>query len=80
MHWYIQGTTGTSQPWMATKYQIISPGQDGQYGIGGPFQPSRSPALPGWTRTSPAGTWTDADRYPEADNITNFHSGRLSDK
>ena len=79
-HWYLQGTAATSQPWLATKYQIISPGPDGQYGVGGPFQPTQSVALPAWNRTTPAGSWTVADRAPEADNITNFHSGRLSDK
>lgn len=80
-HWYLQGTSATSPAWAATKYQIISPGPDGQYGVGGPFQPTQSVALPGWTRTTPAGTWTAADRAAEADNITNFHnSGRLSDR
>lgn len=79
-HWYLQGTSATSPAWLATKYQIISPGPDGQYGVGGPFQPTASVALPAWNRTSPAGTWTLADRAAEADNITNFHNGRLSDK
>ncbi len=79
-HWYLQGTSATSPAWLATKYQIISPGADGQYGVGGPFQPTQSISLPGWTRATPAGTWTPADRQYEADNITNFHSGRLSDK
>lgn len=79
-HWYLQGTSATSPAWMATKYQIISPGPDGQYGIGGPFQPTQSVAMPAWTRATPAGSWTIDQRSPEADNITNFHTGRLSDK
>lgn len=81
-HWYLQGAAATSQPWLGTKYQIISPGPDGQYGVGGPFLPSQSIALPGWTRPTPtpSTTWTQAQRDVEADNITNFHSGRLSDK
>ncbi len=77
-NWYLQGGTAASPAWLATKYQIISPGADGQYGVGGPYQPSQSKSLPGWTRTTPAGTWTDADRMPERDNITNFESGKLA--
>ncbi len=81
-YWYLQGATSTSPAWLATKYQIISPGPDGQYGIGGPFQPTQPIGLPGWTQSIPlpVTTWTAADRAAEADNITNFHSGRLSDK
>ncbi len=79
-HWYLQGAAATSPAWNATKFQIISPGADGQYGSGGPFQPTAATALPAWNRTTPALTVTLANRAAEADNITNFHTGRLSDK
>ena len=81
-YWYVQGTTSVTQStpaWNATKWQIISPGSDGIYGAGGPFNSSTDP-LPAWSLTSPAITVTGAQREPEFDNITNFSSGRLSDK
>ena len=80
--WYVQGKTVTSASpaWNATKFQIISPGSDGAYGAGGPYDTSSNPPLPGWTSTTPSLTVTDAQREVENDNITNFSSGRLGDK
>ncbi|WP_373649194.1 prepilin-type N-terminal cleavage/methylation domain-containing protein [Schlesneria sp. DSM 10557] len=80
-YWYIQGTNYKSTAWNATKYQIISPGSDGQYGAGGPYLTSTnssSDPLPGWDLNGQ--TITTAQREAELDNITNFSSGRLSDK
>ena len=51
-----------SAPHKPKGIQIISPGADGQYGIGGLFNPAM-----------PSSLSNDSDR----DNITNFHSGRL---
>ncbi len=66
--WYTQGTAAASPAWSATKYQIISPGSDKSYGTGGPYQPEKAKTL------------LVGARADEADNITNFHSGRLSDQ
>ncbi len=66
--WYTQGTSASAPAWNATKYQIISPGSDKAYGVGGPYQPDKSSTL------------LIGPRADETDNITNFHSGRLSDK
>lgn len=79
-YWYLQGTNGTSPAWNSTKFQIISPGFDGIYGAGGPFSPTNNPPLPAWTLASPSLTVTLAQRVGEYDNITNFHSSRLSNK
>lgn len=49
-------------PHRAQGYQIISPGFDGLYGIGGVYTD---------------GSELTADRQPEADNITNFSGGVL---
>lgn len=76
-YWYLQGTNAASPAWNATKFQIISPGTDGVYGVGGPFNSSSDP-LPAWTLDST--NITAQQREPESDNITNFSSGRLSDK
>jgi prepilin-type N-terminal cleavage/methylation domain-containing protein len=78
-YWYLQGTSGTSPAWNATKFQIISPGFDGIHGAGGPFNSSSDP-LPAWSLTSPSLTVTAKQREVEFDNITNFSSGRLTDK
>lgn len=77
-YWYLQGTTGSAPAWNSTKFQIISPGSDGQYGGGGPFSSTNNPPLPPWTLG--AINVTAAQRAFEEDNITNFHSGRLADK
>lgn len=77
-YWYLQGTTGTAAAWNATKFQIISPGADGAYGVGGPYSAKNNPPLPAWTLG--ATTYTDTQRQPEYDNITNFSLGRLGDQ
>ena len=51
-----------SAPHRPKGIQIISPGADGQYGIGGLFNPAMPSSL--------------SNAY-DRDNITNFHSGRL---
>ncbi|QDU07283.1 type II secretion system protein [Gimesia aquarii] len=57
-------------PYKAKTYQIISPGADFQYGVGGNYDPDKN--FPG---PQPP-TYLD-DRTVEADNITNFVSGSL---
>lgn len=56
--------TGNSIPINQNSFQIISPGFDGEYGIGGPFD-SKGPRLP-------------EARRAERDNITNFSGGMLN--
>lgn len=67
--------------WGKTKYQIISPGQDGEYGAGGPFDPSHQTPLPAWWyQVPPSASPTEVppdQRALEADNITNFAGGTL---
>ncbi len=50
-----------SSAYKPKSFQIISPGADGLYGSGGPFDPTNASAVP----------------KDDKDNITNFHSGRL---
>jgi hypothetical protein len=54
-------------------FQLISPGIDGVYGLGGAYTPNNA--------TSPlpdeSGIGNAADRSVEGDNLTNFHNGRL---
>lgn len=45
------------------EYQIISPGDDGEYGVGGEYDAGHTEFI--------------GDRQAEADNLTNFASGRL---
>lgn len=47
-------------------FQIISPGYDGQYGLGGNYDPNNTDELA-----------TTLGRAVEQDNITNFHSAQL---
>jgi prepilin-type N-terminal cleavage/methylation domain-containing protein len=58
---YMQANGKT--PYRADSYQLISPGEDGEYGVGGAYTPDED--LPN-------------DRRAEADNITNFSSGTLN--
>lgn len=53
----------TLPPQKAQSFQIISPGYDGQYGLGGAFDPNQ-----------PNGALSNVADY---DNLTNFHGGRL---
>ena len=62
--------------------QIISPGVDGQYGVGGQYTPDATgEALPLDTTPSPYSPYvntTDSTiRSRERDNVTNFHNGKL---
>jgi len=70
-------------------FQIISPGADGRYGVGGLYEASStSGALVPEDQTSPLQAKVGAStvlsnskdpglRLPEKDNLTNFHNGRL---
>lgn len=60
------GTSATSRGWNTKTFQIISPGFDGLYGVGGAFDPET------------AATVLSGDREGERDNITNFHGGTLA--
>ncbi len=68
---YRQGPNGStsaspSPPWNTNSYQIISPGGDQQYGLGGEYE------------TATANTLLVGTRGTERDNITNFSSGTLA--
>lgn len=65
-------------------YQLISPGMDGLYGIGGQFKPDNTagvlPFIPAGTPPPAVPNTNSADatvRQRERDNLTNFHGGRL---
>lgn len=78
-HPYLQGSDQNAQPYGSKSFQIISPGADGEYGIGGPYLAGATVRLPGWTRNvpTPVTTFSADDRKVEADNITNFGNGPL---
>lgn len=67
-------TAAEKAAWLPNKFQIISPGFDNKYGIGGPFLPDGGIPLP--NRVAPLAP--NGNRSVERDNITNFHSGQLS--
>jgi prepilin-type N-terminal cleavage/methylation domain-containing protein len=62
---YLQGSGAGAQPWKSKSFQIISPGADHMYGAFGSY------AVEGASGT------LSGPRSMEADNITNFASGRL---
>ena len=59
-------SSSPSPPWNANSYQIISPGFDQLYGLGGEYEQGDSKGLLLQTRST------------ERDNITNFSSGTLA--
>ncbi len=82
---YRQGSTVGAAPFKPKSYQIISPGQDHQYGPGGPYVAGASDPLPAWSSSSfsnwntnaNAQSFSRSDRDVERDNITNFSNGLL---
>jgi prepilin-type N-terminal cleavage/methylation domain-containing protein len=64
----------------AQSFQIISPGLDGSYGLGGAYNANGTTPLPTYTNNSTT-TYTNSPeagaRAGERDNLTNFHNGRL---
>lgn len=60
--------------WNSRSFQIISPGFDGLYGIGGAFTSDQGLAI---KRGEDDEFRSRAARQPELDNITNFSSGTL---
>ena len=73
---YRQGPNGftsssPSPPWNPNSYQIISPGADTFYGVGGQYDQNNAGTL---LVNTPGGS----QRAPERDNITNFSSGPLA--
>jgi len=56
--------TNRRSPYNASGFQLISPGQDASYGVGGYLDPAEF----------------SGNRAAEADNLALFHSGRLGDK
>ncbi len=60
---YFKDAAGKN-PYNSSGYQLISPGQDAEYGVGGFLDP----------------TEFSGQRAAEADNLALFHSGRLGDK
>ena len=66
----------------AQSFQIISPGGDGMYGLGGYYKPNATtPALPNPGDSGNANATTNSTdlgvRNLERDNLTNFHNGKL---
>lgn len=59
-------------PYNANSYQILSPGQDQQYGPGGSY--SRDDGFDDYTAS---GAFSTLDVSAQDDNITNFSSGRM---
>lgn len=83
---YRQGVAmPTATPFKSKSFQIVSPGQDYKYGVGGPYAPGTSDPLPVWTvNTTTVPGWAGSvftvaatDRDAERDNITNFSNGVL---
>jgi general secretion pathway protein G len=70
------GTVGYQKP---QSYQIISPGADGLYGVGGQYQPpSSSASIPLPFDSANVINTTDSNvRTREYDNLTNFKAGTL---
>ncbi len=62
----VANTATPSPAWNANSYQIISPGGDQQYGVGGEYE------------TATANTLLVGSRAYERDNITNFSPGTLA--
>lgn len=69
----LQGAVAFHNP---QSFQIISPGADGMYGLGGTYNPSaaQGSALPAPAKTNSTDTNV---RTIENDNLTNFHNGTL---
>ncbi|MDC0273534.1 prepilin-type N-terminal cleavage/methylation domain-containing protein [Planctomycetaceae bacterium] len=70
---YRTATGSNATYWKPNSYQIISPGFDGEYGLGGAYLPDSNIPLP--LVDDPADA---TERNQERDNITNFTSGTLS--
>ena len=77
-------STNPTAPFKSKSFQIISPGQDHQYGPGGPYVAGATDPLPAWSSSSFGSSWagaaitvTTANRDVERDNITNFSGGLL---
>jgi prepilin-type N-terminal cleavage/methylation domain-containing protein len=64
-------------PQKANSFQIISPGRDGQYGVGGYFVADKADQILVNESTDLNGNGRLDDRTVEWDNITNFHGGAL---
>jgi general secretion pathway protein G len=58
-------------------FQIISSGADGQYGVGGQYQPDNPNGSLPLDLTNLGGTTDHGLRARERDNVTNFHNGKL---
>lgn len=77
---YREGAAATAKGWKLKSFQIISPGADGAYGVGGEFDPETADTMLLNADHNGDGTVSaDELREPERDNITNFDSGTLAD-
>lgn len=76
---YREGPNLNAPPYRKGSFQLISPGPDGEYGPGGPYQPGATDPLPAYNRTTPTPAFniSSSDRQAERDNITNFGNGFL---
>jgi prepilin-type N-terminal cleavage/methylation domain-containing protein len=61
-----------NSPWKEKTFQLISPGRDGQYGLGGYYRD-------GVPKPATAPAWDDfiRGRTADEDNVTNFAAGQL---
>lgn len=77
---YRQTVGVTATPWKNKSYQIISPGEDGIYGVGGRFDDDAATYLIDETAggADADGNGSIQDRSGERDNITNFNGGPLA--
>ena len=70
----------TGVPYAKDSFQIISPGPDGLFGAGGPYQEDASPPVPNYefeVANPGSPTWTAPERRVELDNVASFSGGRL---
>lgn len=58
-------------------FQIISPGADGLFGLGGQYSPNGSVKLPAEAGKANTNDTSPAPRDPEVDNLANFAGGPL---
>jgi general secretion pathway protein G len=69
--------TGVTSFLNPQSFQVISSGQDGQYGVGGQYDTGNTAESLQVDSPSLVGTTDGSIRTRERDNVTNFHNGKL---
>lgn len=72
---FVEGTD--APPWKPSTFQLISPGRDGEYGIGGYFVEDIRSNQPASVSATDWSAFLTA-RQPDEDNIVNFKGGKLN--